>query len=250
MGMRKGKFIYATIYLMVLFALPGCGGRLSVGARDDGKADVSLFMDTGKAASRAIASIMASLYPSGAGGQGAVFTQERADALAKGLSGRDVADVSAEALSPSVLSMKATLLEAALAATGEGADGVLASLVHSEGNSLSISITPEAMLGLYDSMDGDARGYMDLFMAPVFTGEPLTGEEYAALIASVYGKDIAGEISTAVIDFSLSAPKGKKLASCSSADAVRSGRKASFSVPLLKLLTLDEELSFGIGWEG
>lgn len=250
MDMRKGKFIYATIYLTLLFALSGCGGRLSVGARDDGRADFSLFMDTGKAASRAIASIMASLYPSGSGGQGAVFNQERADALAKGLSGKDVQDVSAEALSPSVLSLKATVLEEALRAAGNGKDagGALSSLVRSDGNSMSISITPESMLGIYDSLDGDARGYMDLFMAPVFTGDQMSGEEYAVLVASVYGKDIADEISGAVIDLSLSAPKGKKIASCSSPEATLSGRKATLSVPLLKLLTLDEELTFGISW--
>ncbi|MBQ6567878.1 MAG: hypothetical protein IJL80_12575, partial [Treponema sp.] len=62
--MHKGKFIYATIYLTVLFALTGCGGRLGITARSDGKADLSVVMDTGKAASAMISSIMASLYPS------------------------------------------------------------------------------------------------------------------------------------------------------------------------------------------
>ena len=101
MGMHKGKVIYATIYLSVLFALTGCGGSLGVSARDDGKADLALFMDSGKAASAMISSIMAGLYPSG-GAQEGVFTPERAAALEKGLSGGGLESVRARALSSSV----------------------------------------------------------------------------------------------------------------------------------------------------
>jgi hypothetical protein len=104
------------------------------------------------------------------------------------------------------------------------------------------------MAALYGAMDAGTRSYVDLFMAPAFTGEQMSGEEYAALVGSVYGSPMADEISSAVIDITLAAPKGRKIASCSSDEATISGRRATFSVPLLTLLTLDEELSYGIGW--
>ena len=78
------------LYLTLLFALSGCGGRLGITARDDGKADLSVFMDTGKAASRLLSSIMASLYPSSSSvPDGGVFTPERAQELERSLSGGD-----------------------------------------------------------------------------------------------------------------------------------------------------------------
>lgn len=236
MGMHKGKVIYATIYLSVLFALTGCGGSLGVSARDDGKADLALFMDTGKAASAMISSIMAGLYPSG-GAQEGVFTPERAAALEKGLSGGGLESVRARALSSSVLSLDAT-----------ASPELFSSMVSMGERSMKLTLSPETMRGLYKSMDAQTRGYADLFMAPVFTGETMGGEEYAALIASVYGAGIAGELSDAVMEISLSAPKGKKASSCSDPGAKLSGRRATVTVPLLDLLTLDRDLSWEVGW--
>lgn len=235
--MHKGKVIYATIYLSVLFALTGCGGSLGVSARDDGKADLALFMDTGTSASAMISSIMASLYPSGGAAQGAVFTEGRAAELEKGLSKGGLEAVRAKALSPSVLSLDATA----------GPD-LFSSMVSMGNRSMTLTLSPETMRSLYDSMDAQTRSYADLFMAPVFTGDSMSGEEYASLIAAVYGAGIAGEMSEAVMEIGLSAPKGKKAASCSVPGAKLSGRRAAFSIPLLDLLTLDRELSWEVTW--
>ena len=236
MGMHKGKLIYATIYLSVLFALTGCGGSLGVSARDDGKADLSLFMDTGRAASAMISSVMAGLYPEG-GAQEGVFSPERAAALEKGLSESGLESVRAKALSSSALSLEA-----------EAGPELFSSLVSMGERSMTLTLSPETMRGLYRSMDARTRGYADLFMAPVFTGDSMSGEEYAALIASVYGTGMAGEISDAVMEISLSAPEGKKAASCSDPGASLSGRRATVFVPLLDLLVLDRELSWEVGW--
>ncbi len=246
--MHQGKFIYATIYLTLLFALTGCGGQLGITAREDGKADVSVFMDTGKAASQMIASIMASLYPSSADASGGVFSPERAKALERSLSGGDAESLSAEALSASVLSVEATVKEAA-AQSAVSRTGVRFSNVVSVGKrSLTLTLSPSTMRSLYDSMDEQTRGYVDLFMAPSFTGEKMSGEEYTALIASVYGKELAEEISTAQMKVSLVAPKGGQVKSCSLADAKLTSRRAQFSIPLLDLLVMEKERSYRISW--
>ena len=246
--MRKGKFIYALIYLTVLFSLTGCGGSLGVAARDDGKADVSLFMDTGKAASNMIASIMASLYPSASSGKGAVFTPDRAAALEKSLSGGELEAVKAEALSPSVLSLAATIKDAASRNSDSQPGVLLSSMVRQSGDKMTLTLSPEVLRGLYGSMDEQTRGYVDLFMAPVFTGEEMEGAEYAALIGSIYGKDMADELSTAMLELTLAAPKGRKVKSCSASDARLSGRRASIQLPVLDLLVLTQERTYSITW--
>ncbi len=258
--MHKGKFIYATIYLTVLFALTGCGGRLGITARSDGKADLSVVMDTGKAASAMISSIMASLYPSrstsvgpsgptaAASGSAGVFTPERAQALEKSLAGGDAETLSAKALSSSVLSLDATVRDAASQTSASRTGVRFASVVSVEKHSLTLNLSPATMRALYASMDLQTRSYVDLFMAPVFTGEPMSGGEYTALIASVYGKDLAQEIADARMEIMLSAPRGEKATSCSNTDAKLSGRSAWFSIPLLDLLVLEEPQSYRITW--
>lgn len=253
--MHKGKFLYATIYLMLLFALTGCGGRLGITARDDGKADLSVFMDTGKAASAMISSIMASLYPAvGPSGpkdvadSAGVFTPERARALEKSLAGGDAESLSARALSSSVLSIDATIKDAASQTTASRTGVRFANVVSVEKRSLTLNLSPATLRALYASMDEQTRGYVDLFMAPVFTGEAMSGEEYTALIASVYGKDLAQEIAAARMEITLTAPKGEKVASCSNADAKLSGRRAQFAIPLLDLLVLETPQTYRITW--
>ncbi len=246
--MHKGKYIYATIYLILLFSLTGCGSRLSFTARDDGKADMSVLMDTGKAASRMIASIMASLYPSSSDDSGGVFTKERAAALERSLSGGDTEKLTVEALSSSVLSLVGTIKDAA-SQSGVSRTGIhFSNFVDVKKKSMTLTLSPDTMRTLYDSMDDQTRGYVDLFMAPAFTGETMTGEEYVALIGSVYGKDMADEIASAQMDLTLTAPKGCTISSCSLEDAKLSGRRARFSIPLLDLLVMNEEQSYRINW--
>lgn len=260
--MHKGKFIYATIYLTALFALTGCGGRLGITARDDGKADLSVFMDTGKAASAMISSIMASLYPavgpsgptavgpSGSSGSGTsgVFTPERAQALQKSLSGSDAETLSAQALSPSILSLDATIKDAA-SQTAASRTGVrLSTIVSVKKHSLTLNLSPATLRALYASMDEQTKSYVDLFMAPVFTGEQMSGDEYTALIASLYGRALADEIAGASMDITLTAPKGEKVASCTKDDAKLTGRRAQFSIPLLDLLVLEAPQTYRITW--
>ena len=246
--MHKGKFIYATIYLTLLFALTGCGSRLGIAARDDGKADISVFMDTGKAASRMISSIMASLYPSSASPAGGVFTPERAKALEQSLWGGGAESLSAKALSASVLSIEATIKEAAAQSSVSRTGVRFSNVVSVKKKSLTLTLSPATMRALYDSMDEQTRSYADLFMAPAFTGEQMSGEEYIALISSVYGSDLADEISTARMEVTLTAPKGSKVASCSREDAKLSGRRAQFAIPLLDLLVMEKEQRYRISW--
>jgi hypothetical protein len=82
-------------------------------------------------------------------------------------------------------------------------------------------------------------------MAPIATGEALTKAEYLGLVASVYGKAVAEEISRgsirAIVDFPgpVSAVRG----------GTSSGKQAVFTVPLPDLLVLEKPLIYEVSWK-
>jgi hypothetical protein len=91
----------------------------------------------------------------------------------------------------------------------------------------------------------EVKDYLSALMAPVATGEKLSGTEYLNLVASVYGRAAADEIAAARIYASVDFPGPLQ--------AVRggsfSGRRAEFAVPLLDLLVLENPLEYEARWQ-
>lgn len=87
--------------------------------------------------------------------------------------------------------------------------------------------------------------YLNALMAPIATGEVMTRADYLTFVASIYGKDIADEISGSVIRASVNFPgliqrvKGGKF----------TGRKAEFEIPLPDILVLEKPLSYEVVWK-
>ncbi|MBQ9237993.1 MAG: hypothetical protein IJ191_01555 [Treponema sp.] len=67
------------------------------------------------------------------------------------------------------------------------------------------TLSPETLSQIYAALPETARAYIDVFIAPVFTGDNMSHEEYLALVASVYGQALADEIAAAVVTLTLSA---------------------------------------------
>lgn len=86
------------------------------------------------------------------------------------------------------------------------------------------------LLRLYELMPNEARYYVDLFMAPVFTAQEMSGEEYVSLMEAVYGKNVAQKLTEAFVRFELCAK----------------GKCEKKSIALLELLNLKEEISLRI----
>lgn len=86
-----------------------------------------------------------------------------------------------------------------------------ASIIKSSNNGKNVEIefTRNNLLKMYDNMPSIMRSYIDLFMAPVFTEEEMSNEEYLELISSVYGQILADEIKTSTIDFIVVLSDGK-----------------------------------------
>lgn len=77
------------------------------------------------------------------------------------------------------------------------------------GKNVEIDFSKSNLLAMYDKMPSIMRSYIDLFMAPVFTEEEMTDDEYLELISSVYGQILADEIKDSTIDFTVVAADGK-----------------------------------------
>lgn len=77
------------------------------------------------------------------------------------------------------------------------------------GRNVEIEFSRNNLLKMYDNMPSIMRSYIDLFMAPVFTEEEMSNEEYLELISSVYGQILADEIKTSTVDFIVVLSDGK-----------------------------------------
>jgi len=90
----------------------------------------------------------------------------------------------------------------------------------------------------------DVTDYLSTLMAPISTGEVLTKAEYLDLVASVYRRPLANEISRATIRVSLDFPGPVR----SVKGGTFSGRRAEFEIPLLDILVLETPLLYEVIW--
>jgi hypothetical protein len=105
---------------------------------------------------------------------------------------------------------------------------------------LSLASGPEILT----LISPDIGAYLAALMAPLATGEALKKTEYIALVASVYGKGIADEISQASIRASIDFP-GTVV---SVRGGTYSGRRAEFTIPLLDVLVVETPLRYEVIW--
>lgn len=183
----KIKRVYALCYLVFLLAFTSCECAVEIRAREDGEQEFALQLELGKLVLEAANSI-AQFSPS----DGALFDTEAIKAQLERSRFKDVAVSSA---SPSQLTLMAT--------------GSLSALVSQTGTSLRVTLSPRSLAQAASLFPEEERAVFDLLMAPVFTGEPMTSEEYRELLALVYGNEFADEAARAAISFRLLSPKGK-----------------------------------------
>lgn len=243
---NKGKYLYSVFYLVVLIGISGCSGKLSVQAKADMGADIQFSASVGQVITTTLKSMSSSIAGGKySGGSQSLFS---ADAIKNAFNGSDFTNVSVKTPESDSLNLDASILPASKQTHATG--GVRASdIVNCTSNKLTLQLSPSSLQKLSADLPKDTKTYLDLFMAPVFTGEKMDKSEYKMLIASIYGDDIASEFDKAQITVSLSCPKGKKI----SASSLPSGAKvssstATFDMPLMELLTLSGTKSYSISW--
>ena len=75
------------------------------------------------------------------------------------------------------------------------------------------------------------KSYIDMFMAPAFSDEEMSDDEYIDLVGSVYGEVVAEEIKNSKINLTLTKLDGKK---------------QKYSVRLLDLINIKKDLVYKI----
>jgi hypothetical protein len=112
------------------------------------------------------------------------------------------------------------------------------------GGRCSVRISLDSGPQILTLISPDVTDYLGALMAPIATGEAATKAEYLALVATVYGRPIADEISTATVRAVIDFPGPVQ----SAQGGTFSGRRAEFNIPLLDILVLETPLSYEIRW--
>lgn len=104
-------------------------------------------------------------------------------------------------------------------------------IIKADKKSFSLVFTKKNLLALYNGMPGMMKSYIDMFMAPAFSDEEMSDDEYIDLVGSVYGEVVAEEIKNSKINLTLTKLDGKK---------------QKYSVRLLDLINIKKDLVYKI----
>lgn len=113
-------------------------------------------------------------------------------------------------------------------------------------SSFSITLSPETAQYIIGLLPEETASYTELFMAPLFTGESMSPDEYTDLVAAVYGNPLASELASSRFTLSISVPGTVSSISVPAnlkATCSKSGETALVSIPLSSLLTLSQAQS-------
>lgn len=195
-------------------AFTGCSSKIFVGPGYSGSASVQFNLEMGKEMAKAVEEATSGLNEiSGIKSEGTLF---------------DVAGI------------KKSLDGAGLKKAAVSSRDKYSLQLCFEGNFDFIKITDENVELVLDagnireftaSLGEEFKSMADLFMAPVLTGEEMSEEDYVETLGAVYGTKLAGELARAELEFNLKSAAGKNRV---------------IKIPLMKLLTLKEQLKFSI----
>lgn len=115
-------------------------------------------------------------------------------------------------------------------------------------NSFELQINPEKMLSVLEAIP-EMTDYLDLLMAPVYTGEELSESEYLELFASVYGESFEKDFENTNLLLQIEVLQNIKqiqTESQSIGTVEFSNKTAKIKIPLYKLLCKQDLTSFKI----
>ena len=105
-----------------------------------------------------------------------------------------------------------------------------------------LRISPENIVSFLEILPQESRDFIDMLMAPLFTGDAIPPAEYEELIGAAYGKKIAAELRNAEFTLTVDVPYKVQTARISPAGTVTVQTKtektsrALIRIPLLELL--------------
>ena len=121
----------------------------------------------------------------------------------------------------------------------------ITSLFIKKQDSFEISINPDNLIEVLETIP-EITDYLDLLMAPVYTGEEITEQEYLELFATVYGESFAKDFENTnfVVKINvLDKIKNIETAKDNISSVNFEGNLANIKIPLYKLLC-NQDLTF------
>lgn len=110
------------------------------------------------------------------------------------------------------------------------------------GKTVLLRISPENISAFLEAVPQESRDFIDLFMAPLFTGDKMPLAEYEELIGAAYGKRVAAELRKAEFVLTVDVPYRIQTARIHPIGAIAvpvktdTNSRASVRIPLLELL--------------
>lgn len=181
------KIIFAVIITSVLCS---CSSSLLIKFGEDGRINFEYSAVCGKELTETISSI------SGGGEGQPVFETERIkEALEK-----------AKFSKIKVSSPEKNMLTLSAEVSKNAENSILKSQIFEKSSTdkdITLTFSTKSLQSLYSVLPDEFQSYIDLFMAPSFTGEVMSDSEYLDLVAAVYGKPLAAELENAVLTVTL-----------------------------------------------
>lgn len=208
----KGMKFFLVFFVVFFFS--SCGVQISLKSSDFG-AEFNLSIDIGNAFLETVSSVLGIE-------NGSVFALFNGEELRGVLSEANFYDVSVQFEAERKIKISGKFN------WNSNNPLVLSKIVNPlQNGAIQLIFSAENLQTLYALLPRDFKNYLDMFMAPSFTGEKMNDDEYMDLLASVYGDGLVEELKSAMITVTVlnsgSKPTEKKL-------------------PLLKILNIIEEL--------
>jgi hypothetical protein len=245
MKIRQKRLFQRAWPLALLLCLTGCGASITGKLEQGGAGDFSVSAALEPGVTSTLRSFLAISQGAGAANSGDLLIDAPAIALSMSKA-PGVASASFRNTNPQSLEgpVKIANIGEFLAPSGK-AGFITFTENPAGGGRASITLSREAGPDMLALISPEVSGYLSALMAPIATGEEeVSKAEYLVLVASVYGKGVAGEISRADIRASVEFPG----ALVSVKGGAFSGKKAEFTIPLLDLLVLEQPLNYEAVW--
>ncbi len=207
--MKKLKYLYSLIYLLILFAVTSCAPSITIKSRADNRVDMEFDIKAGQ-----VLKELLDMY-------GIPFNdKETLERIKNGMKDNTFYNVKATATGEDSFLVTGTVLPVSTQ-----------DVVQRKDSQLTLKLSPETILSFVQSLPEEFQMYLSMLAAPVFTGERATQEEYLELIQALYGQPLADELEKSSLKIVLESPAGKK---------------ETFSLPLVDFFTMTEEKTFSI----
>ena len=111
-----------------------------------------------------------------------------------------------------------------------------------KGQQTVVTIAPKSIASFLEMLPQESRDFIDMLMAPLFTGDKIPPAEYEELIGAAYGKKIAAELRSSEFVLTVDVPYTIQAARITPVGAVTVQAKAAKTsraavrIPLLDLL--------------